>query len=65
VEGDFELSAFKSNSFSMEWPPRSGRMQDFPEVDAAAWLAPEDAILKISKGQIPILRALYARLGEN
>ena len=65
VEGDFDLTAFKSNSFSMEWPPRSGRMQDFPEVNAAAWLAPEDAMLKISKGQIPILRALYASLGRN
>ena len=62
VEGDFDVTAFKSNSFSLEWPPRSGRMQDFPEADAAAWLAPEDAMLKISKGQIPILRALYASL---
>ena len=65
VEGDFDLTAFKSNTFSMEWPPRSGRMQDFPEADTAAWLAPEDAMLKISKGQIPILRALYAGLGRN
>jgi predicted NUDIX family NTP pyrophosphohydrolase len=37
IENDFDISAFKSNTFSMEWPPRSGRMQEFPEADRAQW----------------------------
>jgi predicted NUDIX family NTP pyrophosphohydrolase len=62
VEGDFDLSHFKSNSFSMEWPPRSGRLRQFPEADRAAWMGPVEALRKILKGQAPILRALYERL---
>ena len=47
----------------MEWPPRSGRTQDFPEVDRAAWFAPREAARKILKGQLPILEALAVSLG--
>ena len=57
AEGDFDLASFRSNLFSMEWPPRSGRTVQFPEVDKAAWLEPKMASLKILKGQVPILRA--------
>ena len=62
VEGDFDLKDFKSNLFAIEWPPRSGRMREFPEADRADWLAPQDAMRKIVKGQIPIIAALSGRL---
>jgi predicted NUDIX family NTP pyrophosphohydrolase len=63
IEGDFDSRELKSNLFSMEWPPKSGRMQEFPEVDRAMWLRPIDAIHKIAKGQRPILEELFHRLG--
>lgn len=56
--GDFDLQHFRSNSFTMEWPPRSGRMQSFPEADRAAWFTADQASSKILKGQRPILEAL-------
>jgi predicted NUDIX family NTP pyrophosphohydrolase len=62
VEGDFDLGNFKSNRFTMEWPPRSGRLQEFPEADRADWFAPDAAMRKISRGQAPIIAALLARL---
>lgn len=63
VEGDFDLAGFRSNSFSMEWPPKSGRRQEFPEADRAAWFLPDEAFRKILKGQAPIVTALLERLG--
>lgn len=62
VESDFDLAKFKSNRFSMEWPPRSGRTQQFPEVDRIAWFEPDEAKRKILKGQAPILATLLDRL---
>ncbi len=62
VEGDFDLAGFRSNVFTMEWPPKSGRMAEFPEADRAAWLGIDEARHKILKGQRPILDALAARL---
>jgi predicted NUDIX family NTP pyrophosphohydrolase len=59
-EGDFDPATLKSNTFSLEWPPRSGRMAEFPEVDRAAWYLIDDALVKISKGQRPIVTALKA-----
>jgi predicted NUDIX family NTP pyrophosphohydrolase len=59
-EGDFDPAALKSNTFSLEWPPRSGRSADFPEVDRAAWYSIDEAFTKISKGQKPIIAALEA-----
>lgn len=58
VEGDFDPAALRSNTFSMEWPPRSGRRQEFPEVDLADWFSIENARRKIVKGQIPLLDQL-------
>ena len=58
VEADFDPSTFKSGSFSMEWPPRSGRQQNFPEVDRAQWFSIEDATRKINKAQIALLDQL-------
>jgi predicted NUDIX family NTP pyrophosphohydrolase len=59
-ERDFDPALLKSNTFSLEWPPRSGRMAEFPEVDRAAWYSLEEALEKINKGQRPILAALKA-----
>jgi|SRR5215475_2605534 len=62
LEGAFALESFKSNSFTMEWPPRSGRMTEFPEADRAGWFGPQQALEKIIKGQRPIVQALFERL---
>ena len=59
-EGDFDPATLKSNTFSLEWPPRSGRMAEFPEVDQAAWYSIDEAFMKINKGQKPIIAALEA-----
>jgi predicted NUDIX family NTP pyrophosphohydrolase len=63
VEGDFDLERFMSNMFSMEWPPKSGRLQQFPEADRAGWFAPPVARRKLHKGQVAIVTALLDKLG--
>jgi len=63
LEGDVDPADLASNTFTMEWPPRSGRMQVFPEVDRVAWFTPGEAARRILKGQAPILQALEPRLG--
>ena len=55
VEGDFDPPRLRSNSFSLEWPPKSGKIQQFPEVDRAAWFSPEVARRKILAGQLPLI----------
>ena len=62
MRGEFDLAKLVSNSFSMEWPPGSGRQQEFPEVDRAAWFSLEEAWRKILKGQAPLLRDLHRKL---
>jgi predicted NUDIX family NTP pyrophosphohydrolase len=62
VEGEFDVASFKSNTFSMEWPPKSGRLQDFPEADRAGWFKPAEAMRKVTRGQLPIVQALLAEL---
>jgi predicted NUDIX family NTP pyrophosphohydrolase len=62
VEADFDVARLQSNSFEMEWPPRSGRRASFPEVDRAGWFDAETALWKIHKGQQPILRQALLRL---
>ena len=64
VESDFDPSGFKSNLFSMEWPPRSGRQQQFPEADRAAWFQPDEALRKITRGQRPVIAELLRRLRQ-
>ncbi|TPW70313.1 NUDIX domain-containing protein [Schumannella sp. 10F1B-5-1] len=54
----FEVDAVRSNSFETEWPPRSGRMQSFPEIDDARWVALDDARSLLVTGQVPALDAL-------
>jgi predicted NUDIX family NTP pyrophosphohydrolase len=63
VEGDFDLKEFRSNSFTMEWPPRSGNQAEFPEADRAAWFGIAEARRKILKGQAPMLDALIDQIG--
>ena len=62
-EGAFDLASFKSNLFTMEWPPKSGRLREFPEADRAGWFGPREALIKITKGQRPIIEALFEKLG--
>jgi predicted NUDIX family NTP pyrophosphohydrolase len=63
-EGAFDPASLKSNTFSLEWPPHSGRTVEFPEVDRAAWHSIDEAFMKINKGQRPIIAALAERLGH-
>jgi predicted NUDIX family NTP pyrophosphohydrolase len=63
MKGDFDPAELKSNTFSMEWPPKSGRHQEFPEIDRAAWLPIEAASHKILKGQAAFLVQLQEKLG--
>lgn len=63
LEGDFDPTAVASNMFEMEWPPRSGRRQQFPEVDRAGWFGLELARTKLHLGQRPLIDALLAVLG--
>jgi predicted NUDIX family NTP pyrophosphohydrolase len=61
VEGDFDPTLLRSNVFELEWPPKSGRKKEFPEVDRAAWFSPDDARRKLLASQAPLLDELLAR----
>jgi predicted NUDIX family NTP pyrophosphohydrolase len=58
LEADFDCSTFKCNNFEMEWPPKSGRRQSFPEVDQAQWFSLEEARAKINPAQAEFLDRL-------
>jgi predicted NUDIX family NTP pyrophosphohydrolase len=60
AEGDLDAAACRSNTFQLEWPPRSGRMQEFPEIDRAAWFPLAEARAKLVKGQLPYLDRLLS-----
>ena len=62
VQGDFDPAQLRSNLFSMEWPPRSGRMQEFPEADRAAWYTLAEARTRMPAGQTMLLDQLEERL---
>jgi predicted NUDIX family NTP pyrophosphohydrolase len=64
LEGDVDASRIRSDTFDLEWPPRSGRMQTFPEVDRAEWFPIEIARMKIASGQRPFLDRLLEKLAE-
>src|SRR6516162_5765359 len=64
LEADFELSQFASNTFAVEWPPKSGRRQNFPEIDRIAYFALSIAQLKIIAYQLPLLAELERRVGQ-
>jgi predicted NUDIX family NTP pyrophosphohydrolase len=61
AEGDFDPATLRSNTFAIEWPPRSGNEREFPEVDRAEWFAPEQARLKINPAQVALLDRLLER----
>lgn len=63
LEADLDLTAFKSNTFELEWPPKSGRRQSFPEVDRIAYFALPVAFVKIIAYQQPLLREFAQRFG--
>lgn len=60
--GGFAASPLRFGTFELEWPPRSGRMQEFPEVDRAEWMSVATARDRLVKGQRPVLDALLAQL---
>jgi predicted NUDIX family NTP pyrophosphohydrolase len=62
--GDLDPSVAHSNTFSLEWPPRSGRRIDVPEIDRVAWCSPADARRSIKDTQIPLIDRLEAALAE-
>ena len=59
-EGDCAVEEIRSNTFEMEWPPKSGKMQEFPEVDRAAWFSLSEARRKILQGQVGFLDRVAA-----
>ena len=65
VEGDCDPAAIRSNTFPLEWPPRSGRLLDVPEVDRAGWFGIPEAMEKILDGQRPLLAQLELLLQDS
>jgi predicted NUDIX family NTP pyrophosphohydrolase len=64
VQDDWDTAGLQSNTFEMEWPPRSGRRQSFPEIDRADWFNIADARLKILKGQAIFIDRLLEALAQ-
>jgi predicted NUDIX family NTP pyrophosphohydrolase len=63
AQSEFEVAEVHSNTFPVEWPPRSGRIQEFPEIDRAQWMTVADAAWRLVKGQVPLLDALAEAIG--
>jgi predicted NUDIX family NTP pyrophosphohydrolase len=63
IEGEVDPETAVSNTFEMEWPPRSGRRQVFPEIDRVAWFSPSDARIRLKPTQIPFVDRLLEALG--
>lgn len=64
AEGDFDPAQLCSATFALEWPPRSGRIQQVPEVDRAAWFTPQEARARINAAQAALIDRLEAALGD-
>lgn len=62
LENDQEVENIRSNTFQLEWPPKSGKMQEFPEVDRGGWFSIPEARQKILKGQFPFLDKLEEKI---
>jgi predicted NUDIX family NTP pyrophosphohydrolase len=62
-EGDLDPAAATSNTFPLEWPPHSGRIREFPEIDRVAWFGLEEAARQLRPTQVPLLNRLVAALG--
>jgi predicted NUDIX family NTP pyrophosphohydrolase len=65
VQGDLDTAGVRSNTFEIEWPPRSGRRQSFPEIDRAEWLTPNEARAKLNPAQHAFLDRLLERLEQD
>jgi predicted NUDIX family NTP pyrophosphohydrolase len=65
LEGDLDADAIRSNTFTMEWPPRSGRQSEFPEVDRARWFTVEEARERINPAQAAFLDRLAGRESDS
>lgn len=65
VEAELDVAKVRSSEFQLEWPPRSGRLQNFPEVDRAEWFPTAEAEIKILKGQVAMLADLAKQLGRD
>jgi predicted NUDIX family NTP pyrophosphohydrolase len=65
AEADFDPARLESNTFSMEWPPRSGQQREYPEADRAEWLDPDVAKQKINPAQAAFVDRLLERLGQS
>ena len=64
IRGDFDPASLQSNTFPLEWPPKSGQIRHFPEIDRAAWFSIAQAVPKITKGQLPILKVVAEKLSR-
>ncbi|MFA5352880.1 MAG: NUDIX domain-containing protein [Thermodesulfovibrionales bacterium] len=62
-EGEADPDRVTSNTFTLEWPPRSGRLREYPEVDRAGWFDLDEAEMRITRGQIPLITELRELLG--
>jgi len=62
AQGDFDPAGFRSNTFSLEWPPRSGQIREFPEVDRACWFELPEARVKLLEAQAELIDRLEAVL---
>lgn len=65
LEGDIDPDSIRSNTFSLEWPPRSGRTREFPEVDRAGWFSLKEAEEKILPSQAGLLKQLEKLVGDS
>jgi len=65
LAGDFDVEKHTSNTFALEWPPKSGKMLDIPEIDRAEWFGLEAAKLRIKESQVPLLEELNDWLQNN
>lgn len=64
VEGDIDAEAIRSNTYKMQWPPKSGKWQNFPEVDKAGWFGLEEAMKKINSSQALLLQELAVKVSN-
>jgi len=64
IEGDLDPALASSNTFPLEWPPRSGRWIDVPEIDRVAWFSPDDARIRLKETQVPLVERLLDALSE-
>jgi predicted NUDIX family NTP pyrophosphohydrolase len=64
LDGDVDVAEVVSNSFAMEWPPRSGQMREFPEVDRAQWFDPDEARARLNPAQVALVDRLLETLRD-